>query len=141
MYRMAILALCSDRTDLNISRCVELAVVHDLAEAIAGDLVVGQGTTSAEKAALEEVRAASEQPHLRRLRWSACSPRCCPPAQQPRSAYERSGESMRIDKQPRASLSRIVRAASSLKLTASVDRFELGLQAVEYEGRGIDGRT
>lgn len=33
MYRMAILALCSSDTKLDIAKCVMLCVVHDLAEA------------------------------------------------------------------------------------------------------------
>jgi len=33
MYRMAILAMCSSDTKLDISKCVMMALVHDLAEA------------------------------------------------------------------------------------------------------------
>jgi putative hydrolase of HD superfamily len=33
MYRMAVLALCSEDSNLDIGKCALLAIVHDLAEA------------------------------------------------------------------------------------------------------------
>ncbi|KAG8846087.1 hypothetical protein FRB91_001176 [Serendipita sp. 411] len=54
MYRMAILSLCSEDTDLDISKCVMLAVVHDLAEATAGDITPDEGISKEDKGRLEE---------------------------------------------------------------------------------------
>jgi putative hydrolases of HD superfamily len=73
MYRMAVLALCSEDPNLDISkygqgtwiqyharlsipnRCVMLAVVHDLAEAQVGDITPDEGFSDAQKRQLEEV--------------------------------------------------------------------------------------
>ncbi|PVG03165.1 hypothetical protein CPB86DRAFT_723691 [Serendipita vermifera] len=54
MYRMAILALCTEDTTLDIAKCVMLAVVHDLAEAQVGDITPDEGFTKEEKKKLEE---------------------------------------------------------------------------------------
>ncbi|CCA71656.1 hypothetical protein PIIN_05592 [Serendipita indica DSM 11827] len=54
MYRMAVLALCSEDTKLDISKCVMLAVVHDLAEATVGDITPDEGISKEEKKQLEE---------------------------------------------------------------------------------------
>lgn len=38
MYRMAIIAMCSSDEKLDISRCVKIALVHDMAESLVGDI-------------------------------------------------------------------------------------------------------
>ncbi|KAA1468957.1 HD domain-containing protein [Dentipellis sp. KUC8613] len=53
MYRMAVLALCSSDTKLDIAKCVMIAVVHDLAEAQVGDIAPREGIPKAEKHRLE----------------------------------------------------------------------------------------
>lgn len=53
MYRMAVLALCCSDTTLDTSKCVMLAVVHDLAEAHVGDISPREGIPKAEKIRLE----------------------------------------------------------------------------------------
>lgn len=58
MYRMAMLSLLSEEDEeLDIAKCVQMAVVHDLAEALVGDITPHDGISKAEKAKLEEVRA------------------------------------------------------------------------------------
>ncbi|CUA78194.1 HD domain-containing protein 2 [Bos taurus] [Rhizoctonia solani] len=52
MHRMSILALCTT-SDLDVSKCVMMAVVHDLAEAIVGDIAPWEGISKAEKAQRE----------------------------------------------------------------------------------------
>jgi len=56
MYRMAVLALSCADSSLDIGRCVQLAIVHDLAEAVVGDIAPLQGISAAEKQRLEAVR-------------------------------------------------------------------------------------
>ncbi|GAA95320.1 uncharacterized protein L969DRAFT_84939 [Mixia osmundae IAM 14324] len=53
MYRMAVLALLSEDIQLDIAKCVLLAVVHDLAEAEAGDITPFDGISRDEKQNLE----------------------------------------------------------------------------------------
>ncbi|KAH9840034.1 HD domain-containing protein [Rhodofomes roseus] len=54
MYRMAILAMCTSDTNLDISKCVMMCLVHDLAEAQVGDIAPREGIPKAEKRRLEE---------------------------------------------------------------------------------------
>ncbi|VDC06101.1 unnamed protein product [Peniophora sp. CBMAI 1063] len=53
MYRMAVLAMCTSDTKLDVAKCVMLAVVHDLAEAQVGDIAPREGTPKEEKRRLE----------------------------------------------------------------------------------------
>ena len=56
MYRMAILSLLSEEDqELDIGKCVQMAVVHDLAEASVGDITPFDGVTKEAKQKLEEV--------------------------------------------------------------------------------------
>lgn len=57
MYRMAMLSLLSEEDEeLDIAKCVQMAVVHDLAEALVGDITPHDGISKAQKQKLEEVR-------------------------------------------------------------------------------------
>jgi putative hydrolase of HD superfamily len=49
MYRMALLAMLQPSDSLDIGRCVQLALVHDLAEAEVGDLTPLDGVPGEEK--------------------------------------------------------------------------------------------
>ncbi|KDN35067.1 hypothetical protein RSAG8_11905, partial [Rhizoctonia solani AG-8 WAC10335] len=49
MHRMSILALCTSDTSLDVSKCVMMAVVHDLAEAVVGDIAPWESISKAEK--------------------------------------------------------------------------------------------
>ncbi|KAI0272410.1 HD domain-containing protein [Gloeopeniophorella convolvens] len=56
MYRMAVLAMCTSDQKLDISKCVMMAIVHDLAEAQGapvGDIAPREGIPKAEKRRLE----------------------------------------------------------------------------------------
>lgn len=53
MYRMAILAMCTSDSTLDVSKCVMMAVVHDLAEAQVGDITPREGISKQEKRRLE----------------------------------------------------------------------------------------
>ena len=62
MYRMAVLALFSEEdAELDVARCVQLAVVHDLAEAEVGDITPFDGISREQKQAMEAVRASSSR--------------------------------------------------------------------------------
>ncbi|KAI0788710.1 HD domain-containing protein [Abortiporus biennis] len=54
MYRMAMFAMCATDKTLDISKCVMLCIVHDLAEAQVGDITPREGISKAEKRRLEE---------------------------------------------------------------------------------------
>ncbi|KIJ65187.1 hypothetical protein HYDPIDRAFT_175205 [Hydnomerulius pinastri MD-312] len=53
MYRMAVLAMCTSDVKLDVSRCVMLCIVHDLAEAQVGDITPREGFSKEEKRRLE----------------------------------------------------------------------------------------
>ncbi|KAG1815455.1 HD domain-containing protein [Suillus variegatus] len=53
MYRMAVLAMCTSDTALDVSKCVMMAIVHDLAEAQVGDITPREGISKQEKQRLE----------------------------------------------------------------------------------------
>ncbi|XP_054823098.1 uncharacterized protein LOC129321384 isoform X1 [Prosopis cineraria] len=55
MYRMAIMALiAADLPGLNRERCIKLALVHDIAEAIVGDITPSDGVPKEEKSRREQ---------------------------------------------------------------------------------------
>jgi len=53
MYRMAVLAMCTSDSALDVSKCVMMCVVHDLAEAQVGDITPREGFSKEEKRRLE----------------------------------------------------------------------------------------
>ncbi|XP_028787934.1 HD domain-containing protein C4G3.17 [Neltuma alba] len=55
MYRMAIMALiAADLPGLNRERCIKIALVHDIAEAIVGDITPSDGVPKEEKSRREQ---------------------------------------------------------------------------------------
>ncbi|KAJ7572082.1 HD domain-containing protein [Mycena floridula] len=54
MHRMSLLSLCCSDSELDISKCVMISVVHDLAEAQVGDIAPAEGIRKPEKRRLEE---------------------------------------------------------------------------------------
>uniref|UniRef100_A0AC34RRQ5 5'-deoxynucleotidase HDDC2 n=1 Tax=Panagrolaimus sp. JU765 TaxID=591449 RepID=A0AC34RRQ5_9BILA len=56
MYRMAVLAMAlgGEDSSINIQHCVKMALVHDIGEAIVGDITPRCGVTDDEKFKLEE---------------------------------------------------------------------------------------
>lgn len=56
MYRMALMALIAgDLPGVNRERCIKIAIVHDIAEAIVGDITPSDGVPKAEKSRREQV--------------------------------------------------------------------------------------
>ncbi|XP_030628648.1 5'-deoxynucleotidase HDDC2 [Chanos chanos] len=49
MYRMSVMALTIQDSSINKERCMKLAVVHDLAECIVGDIAPADNVSKAEK--------------------------------------------------------------------------------------------
>ncbi|KAK2994350.1 hypothetical protein RJ640_017862 [Escallonia rubra] len=55
MYRMALMALIAgDLSGVNRERCIKIAIVHDIAEAIVGDITPSDGVPKAEKSRREQ---------------------------------------------------------------------------------------
>lgn len=54
MYRMAMLAMTLQDDDIDHMKCVQMALVHDLGEAIAGDITPHCGVSDEVKFQLEE---------------------------------------------------------------------------------------
>ncbi|GCC23721.1 5'-deoxynucleotidase HDDC2 [Chiloscyllium punctatum] len=54
MYRMAIMALLTEDQKLNKDRCIKLALVHDMAECIVGDIAPADNISKEEKHRREE---------------------------------------------------------------------------------------
>ncbi|XP_039115551.1 5'-deoxynucleotidase HDDC2-like isoform X2 [Dioscorea cayenensis subsp. rotundata] len=55
MYRMGIMALIApDIPGINRDRCVKMAIVHDIAEAIVGDITPFDGVSKLEKSRMEK---------------------------------------------------------------------------------------
>ncbi|CAI8595663.1 unnamed protein product [Vicia faba] len=55
MYRMALMSLiAADLPGLSRERCIKIALVHDIAEAIVGDITPSDGVPKAEKSRMEQ---------------------------------------------------------------------------------------
>lgn len=55
MYRVALMAMVLRDNGLDVARCVQMALVHDLAEAIVGDITPRCGVSRERKRQLETV--------------------------------------------------------------------------------------
>lgn len=108
MYRMAILAMLCPADDVDIGKCVMLALVHDLAEAEVGDLTPLDNVPKEEK--------------LRREREAI--------AYFTHDLLESSPAALRMEKLWHEYEDRETKES---KLVKDLDRFELCLQALEYE--------
>lgn len=49
MYRMSIISMVIPNHEINIDKCVKIAVIHDIAEALVGDITPFDGVTKQEK--------------------------------------------------------------------------------------------
>lgn len=111
MYRMAMLSLlCPAEADVDLGKCVQLAIVHDLAEAEVGDLTPLDGVNKHEKMRREKEAIQYFVHDL--LGSSAAGLRI----EALWEEYE-------------------ARETKESKLVKDLDRFELSLQAMEYERR------
>ncbi|WFD43249.1 hypothetical protein MPSI1_001908 [Malassezia psittaci] len=108
MYRMALLAMLIDSKELDISKCVMMALVHDLAEAQVGDLTPLCNVSKDEKQRLE--RSAIEYFTKDLLQDSTAGRHI-------RSLWEEYEQ----------------RSSEESRLVKDLDCFELCLQAYEYE--------
>ncbi|KAJ7979556.1 HD domain-containing protein 2 [Quillaja saponaria] len=55
MYRMGLMALiASDNPGIDRNKCIKMAIVHDIAEAIVGDITPSDGISKTEKSQLEQ---------------------------------------------------------------------------------------
>ncbi|KAJ2716932.1 hypothetical protein H4R19_000331 [Coemansia spiralis] len=54
MYRMGVMAMLVEDAALDRTRCVKMSIVHDLAEALAGDITPLDGVSKAQKRVLEQ---------------------------------------------------------------------------------------
>ncbi|XP_014676664.1 PREDICTED: HD domain-containing protein 2-like [Priapulus caudatus] len=107
MYRMAIMSMLLDcRHHLDKSKCIKLSLVHDLAEAIVGDLTPHDNVEKAEKH-LQEMRAMQH----------ACSLLDKEPSEEIYSLWEE----YEAQETPEA------------RVVKDLDRFDMVLQAYEYE--------
>ncbi|XP_077018926.1 5'-deoxynucleotidase HDDC2 isoform X2 [Tamandua tetradactyla] len=65
MYRMAVMALVTRDNGLNKDRCVRLALVHDMAECIVGDIAPADNIPKEEKHRREEEYETQSSPEAR----------------------------------------------------------------------------
>ncbi|KAL1748163.1 HD domain-containing protein [Schizophyllum fasciatum] len=124
MYRMAIMAMCCSDTRLDTTKCVLLALVHDIAEAQVGDITPRHGLSKEEKARLEEDAMHNfvhemlhDSPAARRIMklWKEYEARQTPEAQ-----FVKATPRPQFDSDERI---------------ADLDRFEMAAQAFAYEQR------
>lgn len=111
MYRMGVLAMLFKQDGVDASKCVQMALLHDLAEVRVGDLTPLCGVSDAEKKQLEHDAIAQITHEL--LGNS-------PEAAEMRALWTEYEE----------------RATPEALLVKDLDRFELCLQTFEYE-RGV----
>lgn len=68
MYRMALLAMTLDPSRLDVVRCVKMALVHDVGEALVGDITPRCGVSEEEKFRLEDEVGAGQRAQWRHVR-------------------------------------------------------------------------
>ncbi|KAF8603779.1 HD domain-containing protein [Ceratobasidium sp. AG-I] len=115
MHRMSILALCTSDTNLDVSKCVMLAVVHDLAEAVAGDIAPWEAGIS------KEDKIARERAGMRSMLTDMLHD--SPAARRIQALWEEYEE----------------RTTPEALFVKDLDRLEMALQASEYEKTHCDG--
>ncbi|TFK51989.1 HD domain-containing protein [Heliocybe sulcata] len=110
MYRMSILAMCTSDQKLDVSKCVMMAVVHDLAEAQVGDISPREGIPKAEKRRLE---AEAMHNFVHEMLHNS------PAAQRIHALWQEYEEGL----------------SEEARFVKDLDRLEMALQAREYETR------
>ncbi|KAJ3761026.1 HD domain-containing protein [Lentinula raphanica] len=113
MHRMAVLAMCTTDSKLDVAKCVMLSVVHDLAEAQVGDIAPSHGISKEEKSRLE-----SEAIHT----FVHDMLHNSPAAQRIEALWKEYED----------------RETPEARFVKDLDRFEMAMQALEYE-RLLDG--
>ncbi|XP_076885077.1 uncharacterized protein LOC143534487 [Bidens hawaiensis] len=108
MYRMGLMALISNDTPgVNRDRCIKMAIVHDIAEAIVGDITPSDGVPKAEKSRLEKEAI----DHMCKLL----------------------GEGPRADEIHELWMEYEENSTNEAKVVKDFDKIEMILQALEYE--------
>ena len=118
MYRMSILTLLAPvplRHKLDIPRCTVLALVHDMAEALVGDITPKDGVAKSEKSRRERTTMSFLTSSL-----LGQSTGCADAGQQMREAWEEYEAGATLES----------------KFVHDIDKLELVLQMMEYERRG-----
>ncbi|KAL8932722.1 MAG: hypothetical protein Q9216_006709 [Gyalolechia sp. 2 TL-2023] len=118
MYRMSILTLLAPyplRPRLNIPRCMLLALVHDMAESLVGDITPKDGVEKPEKSR----RETETMSYLTRSLLGT-STGCADAGREMREAWEEYEAGATLESQ----------------FVHDVDKLELVLQMMEYERRG-----
>jgi len=108
MYRMGIMAMVSCPPDVDRTRCIKMALVHDLAEAIVGDIPPNAGVSKEDKAAMEQ----DAIQRIKEMLGSACA---------------EAGEIEELFNEYEAG------SSPEAKLVKDFDKLEMILQAHEYE--------
>ncbi|KIY45008.1 HD domain-containing protein [Fistulina hepatica ATCC 64428] len=128
MYRMAMLAMCCTDESLDVSRCVMMALVHDLAEAQVGDIAPHEGIPKVEKQRLEAEAMHNfmhemlhDNPVAKRIEalWKEYEDGNTPEAKFVKGACVCAAHHFSI----------------SETISSDLDRLEMALQASEYERR------
>lgn len=114
MHRMSILALCTSDPTLDVPKCVMMSVVHDLAEAVVGDIAPWEGISKADK--MKREREGMKCLLSDMLHDS-------PAAKRIRELWEEYEE----------------QATPEARFVKDLDRLEMALQAAEYEPANSDG--
>ena len=110
-WRMAVICLALDNmNDLDTGKMIRMALIHDLAEALTGDITPGDGITREKKLEMERTAMGSILQDVDD--W---------------------GELMSLWEEYNAGETREARAVGA------VDRLEMALQAVEYDRSGTRG--
>ncbi|KAH6916327.1 HD domain-containing protein [Coprinopsis sp. MPI-PUGE-AT-0042] len=109
MYRMAMLSMLSTDESLDVSRCIQLSLVHDLAEAQVGDITPHEPFTKEEKHALEKT---AMQNFVQEMLHG--TPEVGQKIQSLWEEYEK-------------------QETSEARFVKDLDRFEMAAQAFEYE--------
>ena len=113
MHRMSILALCTSDPTLDVPKCVMMAVVHDLAEAMVGDIAPWEGISKEEK--MKREREGMRCMLSDMLHDS-------PAAIRIKELWEEYEE----------------QTTPEARFVKDLDRLEMALQASEYESRSLD---
>ncbi|KAM4771481.1 5'-deoxynucleotidase HDDC2 isoform 1-T1 [Rhinophrynus dorsalis] len=106
MYRMAVMAMLTEDKQLNKDRCIRLALVHDMAECIVGDIAPADNISKEEKHRKEE----DAMKHLTQLL----------PEDMKKEVYELWEEYE-------------YQSTAEAKFVKELDQCEMILQALEYE--------
>ncbi|KAI8869496.1 hypothetical protein GQ42DRAFT_163376 [Ramicandelaber brevisporus] len=127
MHRMGVMAMLVDDPELDRSRCIKMAIVHDIAESIVGDITPHCGVSNEDKHAME--RHAINQ-----LCSQLYSNEDVTTTTSNNSRREGDGEMIAVVEEIRELWNEYEEGATGeAKLVKDIDKFEMIVQAMEYE--------